>query len=266
MIYFLLWMVITIVHLMDFKYFIFLTNWGFIMWNSYLVVSAATVTAAFYHEACLTRKEVKNVKSNQVAEKPCISRCNSVEQLQPQLRYGCCRTRVASPLSSSPGMRIAHKVQWFLFLIGGEFAVVISILYWVFYSGSGSEHNLYSLDSLNLHTINGIVAVLDLWFSGVPVRFYHAVYSIAFGCAYVAFTGLYYVAGGTGLEGSRYIYPFLDYSLNPKAAIALATSSAVLLVGLVHCIFFVQYIIRGFITSQLHHSPTSMGPSKSFDP
>lgn len=234
MLYFLFWLAITMGHAVNsinLKYLIFLTHWGFITWNSYLVLSTATITAAFCQDNWSKSDHKKSATPSS----------------SDQLRYNGCRTML-SPLD------VAYKIQWSLFLVGGEYAVVITTLYWVFYSGANSEQNLYSLDSLNLHTVNGISAIVDLWLSGMPVRVYHAVYSIAFGCVYVLFTGLYYVTGGRDPEGNHFIYPFLDYGSNPRAAIALAVSCTLLFVGSVHFVFFLHYVVRKFITGKFHLS------------
>ena len=166
---------------------------------------------------------------------------------------GCCKSSI-----TSPPVRTLHKLQWLLFLIGGEYAVVITALYWVLFTGNhncaGHEHNLFSIDSLHLHMINGVFAVVELWATGIPVRLYHAVYSITFGCSYILFTAVYYAAGGKDTEGNRFIYPFLDYGSCPIAAVCLAVSCAVFLVGAVHFIFFLQYVVRRHITNWIQHS------------
>lgn len=263
MLYFLFWLAVTIVHAVDgvhFKYFIFLTHWGFIAWNGYLVLSAVTVTAAVLgpfgkweefgakHDGRDSRNQLPSTSSDS---------SNSGS--------GC--PEMATSSQSSAGcspvlLEASFKLQWALFLVGGEYAVVISVLYWTFYTGStNSGQNLYSLDSLHLHAINGIFAVVEIWLSGIPVRICHVVYSIAFGCAYILFTVLYYAAGGRDSVGNRYIYPFLDYGSNAGAAISLAVSCAVFLVGGVHLLFFVQYKIRKCFTDKIlkvhYNSPKS---------
>lgn len=245
MLYFLVWLLTSILHAVEgvqFKYLIFLTHWGFIAWNSYLVISTITVTAA---ALCpLGGGATKNDRQD--------SKKSDNEQSVP----GCCKT-----------LETSLKLQWALFLIGCEYAVVISILYWAFYSGSSSEQNLYSLDSLNLHAINGIAAVVELWLSGIPVRACHAIYSIAFGSVYVLFTVLYYAADGRDSQGHRFIYPFLDYGSNAAAAVALAVSCAVFLVGGIHFIFFLQYKGRKCITEiiQARYYTKSKSPATLYE-
>ena len=255
MLYFLFWLAMTVIHALDgvhFKYFIFLTHWGFIAWNGYLVLSTATVTAA-----ALGRWEFDGAKHDSHESRSTSSDSNNSGST------GC--TKVVPSSQSSAGcslvpLETSFKLQWAFFLIGGEYAVVISILYWAFYTGStNSGQNLYSLDSLHLHAINGIFAVVEIWLSGIPVRICHAVYSIAFGCAYILFTVLYYAAGGRDSVGHRFIYPFLDYGSNAGAAVALAVSCAVFLVGGIHLLFFVQYKGRKCITDkiQVHYKSKS---------
>lgn len=252
MLYFLFWLTITVIHALDgvkFKYFIFLTHWGFIAWNGYLVLSTITVTAAalsqFRDRGNLNAKHVcwdskkfgtssdNGNKSRTTCSKAVISSKN-----------GCSK-------SAFVPLEVAFKLQWALFLIGGEYAVVISILYWAFYTGSNSDQNLCSIDSLHLHAINGIFAVVEMWLSGIPVRICHAIYSIAFGCGYVLFTVLYYAADGRDSLGHRFIYPFLDYGSNAEAAVSLAVSCAVFLAGGIHLIFFLQYKGRKCITDKI---------------
>ena len=243
MLYFLFWLVTTIIHATDclkFKYLIFLTQWSFIAWNSYLILATLTVTTAYYQE-----NWSQNSKTQDHEKQSVLSSDSEV------VHSG---RRSSLTLSSSPLLSLLCKLHWALFLIGGEYAVVVTTLYWVFYSSADSKHNLYSMDSLHLHTINGIFAVVDLWMSGIPVRLYHALYVIAFGCVYVLFTVLYYLAGGKNPEGESFIYPFLDYSSKPEAAAAMAVGCAVFCVGAIHFIFFLHYVLRKAITVPLHQS------------
>lgn len=241
MLYFLLWLAVSIFHAVDgvkLKYLIFLTHWGFIVWNGYLVLAAVTVTVA-----ALSKLGRHNVTHD------CQEKFDtSSDGGGPE----CCKTALVP-------LEISFKLQWALFLIGGEYAVVISILYWAFYTDPNSDQNLYTLDSLNLHAINGIFAVVELWLSGIPVRVCHAVYSIVFGCVYVLFSILYYAADGEDSKGHRFIYPFLDYGSNAEAAVSLAVSCAVFLVGGIHLIFFLQYKGRKCVTDkiQFHYATKS---------
>lgn len=238
MLYFLIWLIITIFQatkFIKFKYLIFLTHWSFIAWNSYLVFSAITTTMAVCQEE--RKQELEDDHSNHdftSAEKSTSCSGREVGQTALTTRF---------------------KIQWVLFMIGGEYAVTISVLYWSLFYSPNSEQNLYSLDSLHVHLINGIFAIIEVWISGIPVRLYHAVYSIAFGFVYILFTVVYYAAEGRDPNGNRFIYPFLDYGCHPRAAVVVALTCAVLFVGSMHLVFFLQYMVRQSITNLLyqHH-------------
>ena len=243
MIYFLVWLAVTISNAVDsikFKYLIFLTQWGFIVWNSYLVLSAITTTIAVFQQQRRSTTYY-STKINDCA-------LNTPKKLNTSFdgRIACCGSEFNFSILTIP-----FKMQWILFLIGGEYAVAITVLYWCFFYDPNSEQDLFTLDSLNLHMINGIFAIVDLWLSGIPVRIYHALYSISFGCVYVVFTIVYYSAHGTDPDGNQYIYPFLDYSNNPQAVAVLGFCSAVIFIGSIHFIFFLQYVVRRTITSLL---------------
>lgn len=257
MLYFLVWLAVTIWHassFIKFKYFIFLTHWGFIVWNAYLVVAAITAAVGLWqamHASASISPKPLNV--HQLHDTTTKLKCKS----QP---HGSCLEEsmtvngVGMTTNTTLSLPLYCKLLWVLFLIGGEYAIAISILYWSLFYDPDSEHNLFSIDSLNLHMINGIIAMLDLWLSGIPVSIYHAIYSIAFGCVYVLFTAVYYMANGTDPGGNRFIYQFLDYSSHPGASFALAIGSAVIFVGIIHYVLFIQYVFRYSITSLIQRS------------
>lgn len=140
------------------------------------------------------------------------------------------------------------KIQWVLFVVGTEFAVAITILYWTLFYDPHSKHNFFSLDSLHVHLLNGIAAVVNFWLAGVPVRLYHALYSVLFAVSYVVFTGVYYAAGGTDPMGNSFIYPFLNYESNSSLAVGLGVVCALLLMTAIHLVFFLLFVVRSWIT------------------
>ena len=160
------------------------------------------------------------------------------------------------------------KIQWPLFTVGTEFAVAITLLYWTLFYEPHSKHNFFSIDSLHIHLINGILAIVDLWMSGVPVRVYHALHSVLFAISYVVFTGVYYAAGGTDPAGNSFIYPFLNYESSPGSAIGLGIVCALVLTTSIHFVFYLQFIIRNWITCYIQrrvydHTKTTMCRSRS---
>ena len=86
MLYFLFWLAVTIsnaVESIHFKYLIFLTHWGFIAWNSYLVLSTVTVTLALFLDKC--RPSPHSRIDEQVSKYP--------DEWEDSIELGCCGAR-----------------------------------------------------------------------------------------------------------------------------------------------------------------------------
>ena len=241
MFYFLGWLAVTVWHasfFIRFKYLLFLTHWAFIVWNVYLVTSAATSIMALWREASPSANAISKLEDGAAHSASCCggSHFNTGNSTSDTSR--------AVGNSKAASLSWYYKLQWMTFLIGSEYAIAISILYWSMFYDPNSEHNYFSLDSLNLHLINGIAAVLDLWLSGMPVSMYHAIYSISFGLVYILFTAFYFLAEGTDPDGNRFIYQFLDYSSYPWAALGLAVLLTVLFIGIIHFLLFILRVFR----------------------
>ena len=208
------------------KFMIYLTNWGFLVWVAYLISAAAAVTVKFIrvcacdHIATFPRRRGSLLYESQEA--------------------ACCSCR----RTAADNINCCDKFTWFLFMIGGEGAVLIAILFWA------TEYNLDSSTSptsIHVHLINAMVALIDLWVSGVPVFLLHFVYIQLFGVAYTIFTGIYSVA----FENTTAIYSVLDYHSNPGQAAGLAVGTAVFGTVLIHLLFLMQYLCRRAATARL---------------
>ena len=64
------------------------------------------------------------------------------------------------------------KLTWLLFVIGAEGAIIICILFWAM---EYSEFFTTGKISLHIHLVNAVMALVDLWISGVPVYLLHVI-------------------------------------------------------------------------------------------
>ena len=232
--YFLAWLVPSGIHNSNGgpKYFIFLTNWAFLLFNSYLLVSAISVTLQFFIHYTYVNQDLSRhdlfVKRNNL---------NGKEKMVRVL------------LGADYTMEVVwyQKIQWLLETIGLEAAIAIPILYWSVVYSSGDE-----LDGVNLntHLVNGIVALFDVWFSGIIIRLYHVVYVVAVGATYSVFSGIYYAADGTNAKGEPYIYSSLDYGDELGQAIVLLVLTVLVFLPLVHLVMFAMYGIRYWLAKK----------------
>lgn len=145
-----------------------------------------------------------------------------------------------------------NKIHWLLFLIGGEFAVGITLLFWIALYDPSSPAFFVSVNSLHVHLVNGILSTADLLLTAIPVRLYHVLFTFIFSSAYVSFSGFYYLGNGTDPFDRPFIYPILDYGSHPQVAAASAICSAVLLVVLLHVVFYGTYLLRHWLAGLVH--------------
>lgn len=103
------------------------------------------------------------------------------------------------------------KISWFLYNVINVTAPVISFIYWaLLYEPGVYEAPVFVIDFM-LHGVNTIVAVLDLFISKRPCRILHMHHPFVVFLAYVAFTAIYWAAGGRTETGSSYIYSVLNW-------------------------------------------------------
>ena len=212
-------------------FFIYLTHWGLLVYTFHFLWSATFVTIRYFqvHVFCKKTYEVPREKetSYQLYDKP----------------VGCCGVREDSTFWY-------QKVQWLLFTVGNGTALAITVLFWsVLYRPEDSIDHI----SLVVHAVNGVVALLDIWVSGVPVRILHVIYTIFFCGVYSAFTGIYFAAGGVNDDGDRFVYPALNYEKDPGTASAYVILSSLVLVPLLHLFVWGVYLLREGLLYLIKH-------------
>lgn len=214
------------------KYFIFLTNWCYLAWNVYLIASAISVTVkvilVYCYPSCASRGAGTTTASLLESPKP---------HIDIDVPIGCCGR-------GEDATSWYQKIQWLLYYFGVHMAVTVCILYWALLYNGGP------VDGVNIHThlLNGIIAVIDVLFSGVPVRFLHFIYPVLFGIVYAVFTGIYFAAGGTNAVGDPYVYRVLDYGNSPGTATAYVVAVVVVFIPIVHLLLFGLYSMRFWIS------------------
>ena len=216
------------------KFFIFLTNWSFLVFNAYLLWSAISVTLSYLLANFTCKKKYDDLSSNNFGDEE-----ENEEKYGCRLFYrpvGCCgKTR--------DGTVWYQKIQWFLFNISTPWAIAVTILYWALLRTG-------TIDGVNLttHLVNGIVALIDVGVTRIPVRILHIFYSVTAAIIYLVFTGIYFAAGGTNTRGDPYIYSVIDYGSNPSQSTGLALAVALIYYPIMFLIFYGLFLLReGFI-------------------
>lgn len=213
------------------KFFIFLTNWAFLVLVVYLLWAAVSDTLSlFLANVCCKEKYSRQENEDEEDD-------GSVEQVCCLLNMplGCCgRER--------DGTKWHHKIQWVLFMVGHTFSLAVTILYWSLLFNPTNP----LLTPLNFitHLVNGIVSVIDIGVSGIPVRLLHMVYSVLLAAIYAVFTGIYHVAMGTNVQNQPYIYFIIDYGRNPGTAAGIAIAVVLVFFPIINVLIYVLFLLR----------------------
>ncbi|XP_068626778.1 protein rolling stone-like [Battus philenor] len=125
------------------------------------------------------------------------------------------------------------SMYWFINNIAISIAIMITVLYWIllFDPEQRQDDNPVSfwLD-VATHGVNSCIAVVELLASRTPVRLLHVYQPLGIGLWYAAFSGIYYIAGGTDSNGNLFIYEVLDWQQGSRAGIVVAASAAGLII------------------------------------
>ena len=197
------------------NYFIFLTNWGFLTLNLYLLFAAISTTTKYLTVHLVCPAELENDKDN-CFKKP----------------TGCCGY-------SDNRINWYQMIHWVLFTLGIDTAFTVTVLYWALLYRGGDVDGV----NANTHLVNGIVAVAEVWISGVPVQLLHFIYPVIYAAVYSVFSGIYFVAS-CGLV----IYDdVLDYGERLGHAVGVVVAVTLVFIPLVHLVIYLQYFVKFWI-------------------
>lgn len=215
------------------KFFIFLTNWAYLVWVANLIWSAfsATATYVYYYFLCKTRfKDKFDEKFNGR---------HSHELVLDEKAKGCCGYK-------EDGLSWHQKILWILHNIGGNSAIAVTLLFWglLYDPQRVDEFDFYGPVNIITHGVNGLIALFDIFFSGIPVHLLHFIYPSLFGASYAVFTGIYYAFNGTNVNGDPYIYSLIDYERDPATFTGVVLSIVFIFIPMLHVIIYVFYLIR----------------------
>lgn len=110
-----------------------------------------------------------------------------------------------------------------------------------FSSGSG-------LSAMNflVHGFNTIMTMIDLFVSGRPCRLMHFYHPFVVWLAYIAFSSIYWAAGGVNEDGDSYIYPVLDWD-NLSLTVPFVTVGLFVALPIVHTFLWALHLLRDYV-------------------
>ncbi|CAH0727508.1 unnamed protein product, partial [Brenthis ino] len=147
------------------------------------------------------------------------------------LMVSCCALFKKLPDGSNLPWYVS--MYWVFYNMTITVAITITCLYWILlYTPEVKEQQSpeqFWLD-LSTHGFNSCVAFIEVILSRSPHHFLHIYQPLGVGLWYVAFTGIYYAAGGTDSLGNPYIYAVLDWRQPDQAGVIVTAAAVGLLV------------------------------------
>ncbi|XP_026759113.1 protein rolling stone-like [Galleria mellonella] len=179
-----------------FKWFIYFTNWGFM-----LIAIQSGLALAVVHRY---RKKAYNFSYEED------------DVLTPR--------RSATPLLC--------RMYWLSHNVATDLAFVITLIYWTLVY----DPKLHDINALNLlvHGGNSLLMVCELFVTAHPLRAAHALYGSAVGLAYGVFSAIYWALGGTDRFNLPAIYPSLNWD-KPGPAFGFVAVCAMVLMFVHGC-------------------------------
>ena len=261
--------------------FIYFTEWSYLAWCCYLIISAFSTTMGIIRMGCTcnnglastndverslilegqhhqnwgaieTPVELSNTELHQTSEEPrpwggnetCVPSTDGAE-IEKRNTAGIVRKV----------QWLGHKIQWVLYYLGINNALFVTLLFWIVVYGISHNITRNELSPVvyQVHGVNAFFAVIDIFVIGIPMNILHVVFPIAFGIVYAVFSVIYYSAHGIDEKGHRYVYIVLDWS-KPGKAFGFVLLCVVVEVVLYACVYGL-YCLRNKLASCTNRTP-----------
>ncbi|XP_071180533.1 protein rolling stone-like isoform X2 [Mytilus edulis] len=173
----------------------------------------------------------------------------------------------------------AQQVKWFIYATNWTyfvltFSTIIDAICVVYIAVKRDDIFLGSSTTtavdIETHGLNAVYVLVNLFLTGIPVRFYHLFHSMILGTAYIVFSVIYKVLGGTNTQEKPYIYPSFDWS-NTGYTSGLSLIIVLIAIPICHIILFLLYLLRIFVNkkccchTEIQNEATSVD-NKSYSP
>lgn len=203
-----------------FKWFVYFTNWGFLM----LMIQSGLALAVVHR----FRAE-RNLSLPYTDED------------------GTNIRRSRSPLLC--------RLYWLAQSVAADLAFVITFIYW----NLVHNPEIHEVNALNIlvHAVNSIIMTIEISITSHPINAGHAIYGAGVGLVYGVFSAVYWAAGGTDKVGNSAVYPALNWNKPGSALGFVAMCACVLCFS--HAIATAISYLRIRISKRIH-KPSKPAP------
>ncbi|XP_028407535.1 protein rolling stone-like, partial [Dendronephthya gigantea] len=216
----------------DAKWFIYLTNLSFAMLNiAFIMLSALSLSKAYRMHQNKPQTEAYGTFETSV----------EAARRQEQIELPSEGQQIRMNIQSPALCKWYHQVIWLIYNVAFCAAIIVSIGYWLF-----QAKHVQFLDVVT-HAFNTIFVLIEHLLGRVPIRLFHAVYTIIYLSLYVIFSVIYWQAGGLNARGKTYIYKIFDYD-NKNAGVITAFVLLLAVIGPI----VIQLILLGLCKLRGH--------------
>ena len=217
------------------KWYIFLTNWAFLL-LTLAFVGLSLVSVIYVIQQC--KKESSTTGETQET-------------------YGSASERdveVDSDIEEGLEKLIWYqKTAWFLWIISANAGVIVTIMYWAVIFTPPTNFR-----DVSVHALNSLFVLIELFMGSIPVRLLHVVYVMILASIYSIFAVVYWAAGGVNDHGQSYIYKVIDFENgNAGVAAGILIATVFLATPLIQLLLFGLYNLRCYFKKII--SPNSEG-------
>ena len=200
------WLIYNI-YLYGAKLFIFLTNWTYLILNLYFLLATTLTFGAFYCEYIKSRRGTVPSTNGNVNEGTSVEvEMETGDENDKNDKSG--DATATEEAREEDALRFRHKLLWLLHIISANGGLLVTVGYWtVLYE----DDEPIDANNITKHALNSVFMLVDTFLCSIPVRLFHFIYPLLYIIIYLGFTVVYWVLGGTNIQGNPYIYKLLDY-------------------------------------------------------
>jgi hypothetical protein len=200
---------------------VYLTNWSYFVLSAHLLIAlvVACVHTAEQGNHCCHREHVGDIEQTDMIDRDCDDYTPNVTSTEAEDDEVLIRQPQSLPWYM--------KFSWMLFNVAAVGAILVSIVYWtaLYPQMKYNKTDMRFIVDFNLHGVNSIVILLEMFIAATPIRLMHFIYPLIYGAAYAIFSLIFWAD-----DNSRVIYPkVLDWN-DPGTTILVVVILA--LVGL----------------------------------
>lgn len=199
------WLIYNI-HISGAKLFIFLTNWTFLILNLFFLLATSVTISALYCEYRKSRRAT-SPSTNDKPEKTTVQ-VTKIEGIHESAQNKD-NELPSTTVGEEDTLRFQHKLMWLLYVLSANGGLLVTVGYWTVLF---EESEPVDANNITKHALNSVFMLTDTFLSSIPVRLFHFIYPLLYIIIYLAFTVVYWLLGGTNIEGQPYIYSLLNYN------------------------------------------------------